>query len=169
MAVDLNDLVEYLNAEIGPTTAATMTGGQKVLALRNAFWSAKLDGVTALADYREVDGVIDPVGSVELDRELQQIIVFWAGIAIVANELRNANTAFRAKAGPVEYETQTSANVLKGVLDLLLERRALLVKRLSDQGRTTVGIIDAMANADYTLRMAFGSFAVASTPDYPVI
>ncbi len=169
MAVDLNDLVEYLNAEIGPTTAATLTGGQKLLALRNAFWSAKLDGVTALADYREVDGTIDPVGGVELDRELQQIIVFWAGIAIVSNELRNSNTSFRAKAGPVEYETQTSANVLRGILDLLLERRALLVKRLSDSGRTTVGIVDSVAASDYAMRLALGSFTVGGTPDYPVI
>jgi hypothetical protein len=48
--------------------------------------------------------------------------VLWAAWTIVLNRMGSLSTVFRAKAGPVEYETQNAATVLKTVLDALKKR-----------------------------------------------
>ena len=41
---------------------------------------------------------------------------------------------FKAKAGPVSYETQQHASVLKAILDSLMGQKATVLDRLSDTG-----------------------------------
>lgn len=70
--------------------------------------------------------------------------MLWAGWKIALNRMSSLNTVFRAKAGPVEYETQQAASVLKGILDSLKERITYLLKILPT---TADGAGDAVLDA----------------------
>lgn len=137
MAVDLSDLVEALKREVSPPGDDLFpdAGDEEYLGhLMDAFWETMLDGL--ISGYTvDDDGMLTPVsGTTDLSRELQQIIVFYAGVRIVRNHLRNMNTVQRSKAGPVEFEIEKSANTLRDLLKELKDRRNLLLNRLSDMG-----------------------------------
>ena len=146
MAVDLGDLVPYLEAEVSPpgNDLFDTTGDDEwVTRLANGFWNARLDGL--LAGYVETDGLVVPVsGTTDMSRELQQVIVFYAAYDTILLALRTLNTMFRAQAGPVEFETQQSAQVLRDIAAALKDKRNLLLSRLSDIGATTDYVIDAI-------------------------
>lgn len=150
MAVDLFDLVESLRREVDPPgTPAFPDATEDEFAghLADAFWEIRLDGM--LSGYAESDGLVSPTsGTTELGRDLQQLIVLYAGVRIVRNQLRQLQTSFRAKAGPVEYETEQAASVLKGVLDDLVSRRNLILTRLSDLGVVDTYYIDSLYERD---------------------
>lgn len=111
--------------------------------LQDGFWEAYLDGF--LQAFTEADGLVSPVsGTVDITRDLQQLIVFYAGFRVLRAAIRSLNTLFRAKAGPVEFETQQSANVLKELFQELSRKRALLLQRLSDAGVVDSVYIDAV-------------------------
>lgn len=147
MAVDLGDLIEPLRREVSPPGEdlfPNATDDEFFGNLQDAFWDARLDGL--LANYTESDGLITTTsGTGDIDRELQQLIVLYAGLRIVRNHLRALNTLFRSKAGPVEFETQKSATLLKGLLDELAMRRRLVLNRLADLGAVDSYYIDAIA------------------------
>lgn len=132
MAVDLNTLIPYLRAEAN-LADDERTSAQLLLSLRNAFWQARLDGVAGLAGYSENNGVIsnNTSGGPDLSRELQQVVVLFAGISELTNFLRNVNTVFRTKAGETEFETQQSAQVLREIITLAKERRKTVMQRLT--------------------------------------
>jgi hypothetical protein len=112
----------------------------------DAFWTTKLDGF--FANYTEdPEGFITPIdpGGDDLPRDWQQLIVFYAGMQIVENELRAKNTVFRTKAGPVEFETQNSAQLLREHLKMLHERRAYLLELLSSKYNISPGYVDLVA------------------------
>lgn len=153
MAVDLFDLVESIKREVNPPgynlfPAATdeMWAGY----LEDAFWKARLAGL--LEGYTLAEGQILPMsGSTDVGRDWQAIIVLFAAITIVANELRRMNTSFRAKAGPVEFETQNSATVLREQLADLKAQYLLVLKRLGDVGEITDSYIDSVAERTTSL------------------
>lgn len=155
MSVDLGDLVESLKREVaapGEEETAFPNATEDIWLgnLQDAFWDARLDGM--LAGFTESDGLVTPVsGTTEITRDLQQLVVLYAGIRIVRNSLRTLNTTFRAKAGPVEFETQNSASVLKGLLDLLMERRHAVLLRLSDLGQVPSYYIDAVYGRELSI------------------
>lgn len=158
MAVDLGELVEPLKREIaapGEFTAVFPSSTDDILTgyLQDAFWEARLEGLTALNSYTESDGSVTPVtdGGDELSKDLQQLLVFFAGYRIVLSALRNKNTLFHAKAGPVEYETQISANTLKEILQALKDKRSILLTRLSDIGTVDSYYIDSLAARDESI------------------
>ena len=146
MAVDLGDLVPYLEAEVSPPgndLFAATEDDEWVTRLANGFWNARLDGL--LAGYVEADGAVTPTsGDEDLSRELQQVIVFYAAYDTILLALRSLNTTFRAQAGPVSYETGQSAQVLRDIATALKEKRNLLLTRLSDIGATSDYVIDAI-------------------------
>lgn len=116
MAVDLGDLIDSLKYEVTPPGSTPVGTDDEYLGhLQNAFWTARLRG--ALVSWTEADGSITPVtGTTDMPREFQQLIVLAAAINIVRSAMRNANTVFRSKAGPVEFETQQSAQTLRELL-----------------------------------------------------
>lgn len=150
MAVDLGDLIENLQAEINPPGSNLFPDAVDddwVTRLVNAFWDTVLDGL--ITGYTESDGLVTPSsGDTELSRDLQQIVVFYAGITVIRNAIRDINTQLHAKAGPVEFETAKSANTLRDILKELQQRRALLLNRLSDLGVTDSYYIDALIARD---------------------
>jgi len=146
VSVDLTDLIPYVKAEVSPPgndLFPTVTAAEWTTRLANGFWNARLDGI--LAGFIESDGLVNPVppGKVDMTRDLQQVIVFFAAYDTLILALRAINTTFRAKAGGVEFETQQSANVLKEIAQDLRERRNILLRRLSDLGSTPAYVIDS--------------------------
>lgn len=151
MAIDLFELVESLRREVSPPGEdlfPNATDDDYLGNLQDAFWEARLDGL--LEGYTESDGTVEPTdsGGDDLTRDLQQLIVFYAGFKIVRNHLRSIKTMFRAQAGPVEFETQQSANVLKDLLLELKYKRDLVLTRLSDLGQVPTTYIDALVARD---------------------
>jgi hypothetical protein len=140
MSVDLGELIEPLRREVSQPGAETSTfpdatDDSYFGHLQDAFWETVL--VTPL-----------DVDDDDLGRDLQQLVVLYAGIRIIRNQLLAMNTLFRAKAGPVEYETQKSAQVLKGILDELKYRRDFVLARLAEVGDVDVYYIDAVLERD---------------------
>lgn len=154
MAIDLGELIEPLRREVSPPGEdlfPNASDDEFFGNLQDAFWDAKLDGL--LTNYTESDGLVSPItGTTELSREFQQLVVLYAGLRIVRNHLRSLNTVFRSKAGPVEFETQKSAQLLSGLLDELRTRRRLVLDRLADLGALDTYYIDAVIARDDSLR-----------------
>jgi hypothetical protein len=144
MATDLEELVPSLRRMVNPPGSELLPGvtdGVLVGYLSDAFWLGRLDGF--FGGYTESDGLVSPVsGDTELPRDWQQLIVFYAGMQIVENELRAKNTQFRVQAGPVEYEVQNSAQLLREHLVALHRRRDYLLDLLSSKYNITPGYID---------------------------
>lgn len=153
VTVDLEDLVDDVKAELNVPgtdgyTAATTT--EWVNQLRNAFWEANLDGI--IIGYTESDGIVSPLsGTTGLSRELQQVIIYYVGVRVVKNTLLGLKTKFAAQAGPVKYETQQSASVLKGLLDEWVHRRAVWLTRLSDIGTVPGYYVDSVIARDNSI------------------
>ena len=135
-SLDLADLVTPLQAALnipGEDIYGTVSPTEWITYLANGFWEAYLDGL--LSDYIEVDGEILPIsGSTIMSKDKQQLVLMYAAITIMRLRLLNAQTLFRSKAGPVEYEVQQSAQVMKALLDDFSERRKFILQRLSDSG-----------------------------------
>lgn len=142
MATDLSELIPSLKREVSIPGAEEDTFDAPNSTWRgflaDAFWNARLDGI--LTDYEAEGHIVTP----DMPRDLQQLIVIYASMTIVRNELRAMNSTFRAKAGPVEFETQKAASLLKGLLDDLTSRRTLILGRLGDAGIVPSYYIDAL-------------------------
>lgn len=156
MALDLEDLIDPLKREVGTPgteddTYPSASTASWVGFLQDGFWEIYLDGFAQ--DYQVADGIVTnrTEGGDDIGGDLQQLIVLYAGMRIIRNELRQMNTTFRAKAGPVEFETQKSAQVLKAILDELTARRNLALQRLSDLVSTDTYYIDAVIERDYAI------------------
>ena len=155
MTTDLGDLIDPLQREVSPPGSDLFPDavdddwfGQ----LQDSFWEARLDGVLTSTYDEDGNGVVTPT----LPRQLQQAVVIYAGIRIIRNELRNLNTSFRAVAGPVEFEQQKSAGLLKGIYDDLNKRKALLLDIVAEYGSVDTEYLDAIAER-------YDSFAIGST------
>lgn len=151
MAVELSDLVDSLKREISPlsgtdpyeaTSEETLTG-----LLSDAFWEGRLNGMFVGYTINDNDQIVPLSGTDDMPRYEQQAIVLWAGYRVVLNDLRNAQSLFRAKAGPVEYETQQSATLLKGVLDAIRAKIDVVVSQL---GGTSATVFDAVIERSYS-------------------
>jgi len=173
--VDLVDLVDSLRREVSPpgsdlfpdATEDTFAGS-----LSDAFWEVRLYGL--LSGFEENaaarggpgdfgEGIITPIGvdatyddpagystTQDLGRDLQQLIVLWAGWKIVLSRMGTINSMFRAKAGPVEYETQQAASVLKTILDHLKARIDFVLNNLSKYGASSsTAVFDSIVERSY--------------------
>jgi hypothetical protein len=148
MSVDLADLVPDLEAEINPPGSdeyPNATTDDMVNRLRNAFWEARLQG--AFPGYSETDGIVTSSnGAGDLPREHQQLIIILAGLNIAIADYRHVESVLRSKAGPVEYETQRSATLLKTVIETLRAKLAhALVASIEGPGDTgNTAVFDAV-------------------------
>lgn len=175
--VDLSELIEALKARVNPpgiNLYPSSTDDDWVIRLTDAFWDARLKGVTALANFEEnagarggpttySEGIITPLGAEEgyddpsgwsstddLSREAQQIVVLFAAWRITLAKMQEVKTQFKSKAGPVEYERQQSATLLKAVLDALKAE----IDALSDDltgGSGGDAVFDALINREWSM------------------
>ena len=161
-AVDLSDLIPDLEVALtapGQTDLySAVDDDEWTTRLKNAFWSAYNDGL--IEGYTcDEDGIVNPTsGSATFGGELQQIVIFYCGLNKVQNELLQIKTKFRAKAGPVEFETEQSAGVLKALLDSLLRQRDDIMTRLSAINGVSTIYIDAVRQRDYALAEGLTDF-----------
>lgn len=146
MAVDLGDLIIPLKMELSPPGSdlfSAATDSEWVDRLVSGFWNARMDGF--FPGYVEADGQVTPTsGDTDMPRELQQVIVFMAAYSALMSRLGSLNTAFRAKAGAVEYETKQAASLMTDLLKALRERYATLLGRLGDLGYVPAYVIDSV-------------------------
>lgn len=146
--VDLSDLTEDMKSELsvpGVDSFTDATNAQWLAQLRNAFWEAVLDGI--IVGYQETDGIVRPIDTsseVPLPRDLQQVVIYYAGLRILRNKMVDIKTKSKSVAGPVSFEVEQSAMVLKGLFDELVRRRKIWLERLSDIGATEAHYVDAV-------------------------
>lgn len=160
MSVDLSDTIENLKREVNPPGGDSFPDAiddTYLGYLEDAFWEARLDGVTALASFNNTDGIISPVtvGGTDITGDLVQLLVVYAGIRILRNQLINMGTGFRAKAGPAEFETTNSGQMMTAILNELRTRRNIILTRLSDVGAIPSYYIDALVSREESVY--FGS------------
>lgn len=140
-SVDLEDLVPDLLIEInqpGADQYPTVSTDGWVSELRNAFWNAHIDGL--MNGWTESDGIVSRLNDPTADamtRDLQQVIILYAYVKILKNQISQASSVFRTKAGPVEYEVQKSAQVYRAILEDLNTRLSRVLERLADDGSVT--------------------------------
>lgn len=155
MAVDLNSLIPSLQREVAPvgnTEYAALDNSDWLGQLTDAFWEARLDGL--LGAWSESGGSVTArsVGGPDIPRDMQQLIVMFAGFRMALTSFKNLNSLVRYKAGPVESEVQKSAQTLKTVLDILKSRIDLIISSLStDLGITTVSTFDTVVQSNYDM------------------
>jgi len=147
MAVDLYDYVESVKREIEPPGTELFAGvaeAEWVGYLSDAFWEARLDGF--LEGYTTDEDLIVPVasGAADLDRRWMALVVLYAGVKVLRNRILNLNMAFRAKAGPVEFEQENSAMVLAEMLRQLRAAKDRILDEL-DADETNVVVLDAFS------------------------
>lgn len=161
-AVDLSELIPDLEVALtapGQTDLySAVSDDEWISRLKTAFWSAYNDGLIT-GFICDENGFVNPTsGSATFGRDLQQIVIFYCGLNKVQNELMQIKTRFKAKAGPVEYETEQSAGVLKALLDSLLAQRDDIMTRLSSLNGVSSIYIDAVRQRDYALAEGLTDF-----------
>jgi hypothetical protein len=163
MAVDLSDYVETVRREVAPpgsTTFDTVSDDVFTGYLADAFWEVKLDGfmepfacdsagiVLPINDAQVQAGLSsytpsDYDATVDIGREQIALICLYAGIKIIRNRLIEQPAKTRAKAGPVEFEQDYSANLLVEMLKELqsVKNRLLYLKTFNQD----VALVDAFS------------------------
>lgn len=144
MSIDIAELIPSAKREVGVPGAdlfPAATDDEWQGYLSDALWQATLDGV--ITGFTSDGEVITPnSGTTDLTGAQQQMVILYAAMKAIRNKMLTTLSVFRAKAGPVEYETQQAATVLKAILDQLNRDRDILLARLSDLGTSEVGYID---------------------------
>lgn len=145
--VDLGDLVESLKREVSPPGTdlyPDATDDRWLGDLSDAFWEAVLQG--AITGYTVDDnGIVTQIsGTTDLPREVQQLLVLYAGYRVLLTSLQNTNTVFRATAGPVSFEQQKSAQALQAVLKSLTDRLKISVAGLRSSSVVTSAVFDSV-------------------------
>lgn len=172
MAVDLVEYIPSLKREVNPagTQVITLSDSEWVGYLTDAFWEARLDGFLEgyVAENNSTetvaDGSIEKEGAPNADvpRQLVALVVLYAGIRILRNSILNTKTQFRAKAGPVEFEQQSSATMLAEMLKQLKSTKDRIIAALDEeQGLTEVLVLDAFSTRLFDTRSYFGSAELA--------
>jgi hypothetical protein len=154
--IDLNELIPSLVAQVSSPGQPLYEGVAEddwLTYLLNGFYNAQLEGLLQGWSASEEGLVRESNGGTKtLTRDQQQIAVIYAAMDIVRNELRQLKSTFRAKAGPVEYETQQHATVLKTILDQLLSQKEIILDRLADSGGLSPSFyIDGVIARDYSI------------------
>lgn len=183
MAVDLSNYTDTLRREVSPpgsTIFSAVSDDVFLGYLADAFWEVKLDGFN-IPWTCSVDGIVTPVTGpapdpqvdppvtpfepgVDIPRDQIALVILYAGIKILRNQLMNSQTRLTAKAGPVEYSTESSANLLTTMLTTLNDvRNRLLALKTFNQNVTLIDVfsgrsISGASYAGYLYDWYFGAF-----------
>lgn len=167
MSVDLSSYVGTLTRQVTPLGGSLPAGVTNTMMknyLMDAFWQARLDGLM-VGFSCDTNGIITPLnpGDPDLDLRYVAMIVLYASITILSNQIlksAGASTKFRAKAGPVEFEQEssTSATVLAEMLkQLRLTKDQILEELDSLVGATHTYYLDAYSVRALDYRSYWGS------------
>lgn len=158
---NLADLVEAFKREVSipgnfqldfPTT----TDDDLAAALMDAFGEAKLDGFFGSVTLDPNSGVTTP----DLSVAGAALLVIYAGIRMTRIQLRALKTATRYKAGPVEYDIQSSASSVTEDLKQLERRKQAIIEGAvrAGRGRGTTFVIDGYVSRQGTYDFYGGLF-----------
>lgn len=163
MTTPITDLIPMFDREINVPNASQITAsaGQKLGYIEDGFWDARLSGL--LPKFTVVDGAdTDPPGttgtkyftdastkSQSLDQQYWMMIVIFAGYRLLRLRIMQLAVNFTAEAGPVSYEQQASATVLRALLENLQRRVDELKALYSDEYGSTLFYMDGVAQATY--------------------
>lgn len=143
------------------TSGITASSGQKLGYIEDGFWDVRLSGM--LKNYTVALGeTITPAQDTgkkyftdhgltneDLDQQFWMMIVIFAGFRLLRLRIMQLAVNFTAEAGPVSYEQQASATVLRALLDNLQRRIDELKGLYSDEYSSTFYLMDGMAQAEY--------------------
>lgn len=141
MAVDLADYVGTLKRQVippGSTLFAGVPGSAWTAYLTDAFWESRLDGFLEGYTIQNDTEVVSADGGEDIGLEYVALIALYAGITILRNQILNTKTQFRAKAGPVEFEQQTSATTLAEMLKQLRATKERVIEQMEFDSTDTL-------------------------------
>ncbi len=165
MGTLIDDLIPMFNREInipGDEQLPSVSAGQKIGYIEDGFWDARLSGM--LATFTVADGVdLVPPGitgklyftddsskAKDLEKQFWMMIVIIAGLRLLKLKIMDLAVNFTAEAGPVSYEQQASATVLRAILANLQGRVQELKGQYSEEFGTDLFILmDGIAQASY--------------------
>lgn len=163
MATALTDVIPALQREVNPPGFPQFSEalpGDYIGYVEDGFWEGRLMGV--FGAWTVVDGstLMTPLtgrfitNDDEDDFPLQDqmFLVVIAGFRLLQRKALNLAANFRAQAGPVEYEVQVSATVLREILQSL-ERRLSGYKELYSEliPAEAFYYMDGVAQSSYAL------------------
>lgn len=134
MSVALLSLVDSLKREVNPAGDPIFPNAVDADYeghLADSFWELVLSGL--ISGYTEASNIITQdaaTPTTDIGRDYQQLIVITAGIRMIRMKMIDVDILFRAKAGPVEFESRKSPLGLRGVLDNLQARFDSIVASL---------------------------------------
>lgn len=171
MSVDLSNYVDSLKREVSPPGVddfPAAVDSEWIGNLADAFWEARLDGLLATFTCDE-NGIVTPLVTQspplpDMGRDMVQLVVLYASFRILRNTLRGLRTEFSASAGPVHFQYQQSANLLTELIKDLINRRDIILARLSDLGTAPVYVIDGILARDDALR--YGDITFVASGNY---
>lgn len=143
---DLSDLIPSLKREVNPPGTdlfPTASDDEYLGYLLDGFWEARLDGFLSKYTVDNATYLVTP----DLPDFYSYLVVLWAGVRITRTRLSNLRTQQKSVAGPVSFEYQNSAMVLKAVLDEIRSKKQRLIDLSYHITDTT--IIDAYYQRDY--------------------
>lgn len=164
MSTLIADLIPMFNREIDiPGSGQIVTSAAAKLGyLEDGFWDIRLGGM--LGGYTVALGEdLTPPGttgskyftdqaslSEDLDQKFWMMITIFAGFRLLRLKIMQLAVNFTAEAGPVSYEQQASATVLRALLDSLERRIAELKVSYSDLIPSNVFVVmDGLAQSEY--------------------
>ncbi len=136
---DISDLADAFKREVAvPGTFATsfpsMQDGDITGSLMDAFAEAQLDGFFSTMALDVDDKVVTP----DLSNAGAALVVIYAGIRVLRQQVSSNATKASYKAGPVEYSAEASASVQSEMLKQLKQRRDQLIENARRGAGTTV-------------------------------
>jgi len=165
MATAVADIIPALQREVNPPgfpQFADALPGDYLGYVEDGFWEGRLMGV--FAGWTVVDGstlsspmsgnwITDTGGSEEDFSEPDQMfLVIIAGFRLLQRKSLNLAQNYRAQAGPVEYELQVSATVLREILQSLERRLKQYAELYSDLISAEVFVyMDGVAQSSYAM------------------
>jgi len=171
MAVDVADYVESLKREVRPPGSAlysSVTDAEWIGYLTDAFWEARLDGFLQgwvvdgdPADPTTAEFAPATAGGPDITPSDVALVVLYAGIKVLRNQILNMNSSFRAKAGPVEFEQENSATVLAELLKQLRVTKDRILEAMEENMPTAVMLIDAYSTRLYNDLSYYGGIELS--------
>lgn len=161
MAVELADYTDSLRRAITPlgsTSYSDISEDTLTAYLVDAFWQARLDGFFPAYTSNE-DGSVTPIPpeTQDFNRAWVSLVILYATVQILSNQILGTSTRFSAKAGPVEFEQENSATVLTEMLKRLAAAKQRIIDELVDADDTTVYLVDAYSTRMLSSASYYGS------------
>lgn len=165
MATAITELIPMMTRELnapGVEQLPDISAGQLVGYIEDGFWDIRLAGM--LKSFVVVDGsVLTPAQATgsrwitdrasltdDLEEQYWMMIVLSAGFRLLRLKIMNLAVNFKAEAGPVSYEQQASATVLRALLDSFTKRmNELRVQYSEDFYQTAFIAWDGVAQDQY--------------------